>query len=257
MKLIQLLFIVAITSSCALDIDYHMPINRFDTPEVSGEFLGGKVEVNLATTHKVTLGEIWGDSVFGTGSHVDKDQYLTTTVSANLAGDLGVVSWLDFFYRANYDSTDIFGVKAQVYGEGRSAKKVGWKIAITAGMGSEVLDEDGIDVESDDGSETAQIESKLNTKAYDSSVILGYRVRPDVIFYLNNYYTHYQVYGHVVSSDGARIDAKGLSRNYGSLLGLRQGEDGYFVIEGGYSQGTFEDIKLVQWAFGVSAGYSW
>ncbi len=257
MKKLFPLFVCFLMTSCALDIDYHMPINRFDTPEVSGEFLDGKVEMNIATAHKVTLGEIWEDRIFGTGTHTDEEQYMETSVGMNLAGDLGLLSWLDVFYRVQYDSTDIFGLKAQLWGSGRNKKEEGLKIAVTAGMGSEALDEDGLDIQNDDGSDKRKIESKLDTKAYDGSVIIGYRLNSKSIVYLTNYYTHYQVNGYVKADDGSRIEAKGISHNYGSLLGARMGEDVYLVVEGGYSRGTFEQTERGTWAYGLALGYSW
>lgn len=32
-----------------------MPLNRFDTPEVSGKILKGSIEWNIASGHKLTL----------------------------------------------------------------------------------------------------------------------------------------------------------------------------------------------------------
>lgn len=251
------LFLLAFLTSCALDIDYHMPANRFDSPEVSGHFLGGKVEVNMASTHKVTLGEVYEDIFFNSGSHSIDSQYIDSSVTFNLAGDLGLLPRLDIFYRALYDSTDIVGFKFQFLGKGRNAKEKGWKAALSLGYGSEELDDDDLTITNSDNGATKTISSKLSTKAYDASLMFGHRFTPSILLYLNNYFTHYEVDGYILDQDGTSLSANGISHNYGSLLGVRLGEDAYFVLEGGFSRGDYESVANNLWSIGFSSGYSW
>lgn len=257
MRQIYLLVFCSLFGACALDIDYNMPANRFDTPEVSGRFLGGDVSLNYASVHKVTLGEVYEDVVFHTGTYSSDEEYIRESKSVNLAGDLGLTKWLDLFYRAQYDATDIAGLKIQFIGSGRSAKQNGLKAALTLGIGSENLDDDDLTLKNSQDGTTKEINSDLRTKAYDTSLIVGYRVSPILLVYLNNYYTHYKIDGHITANDGTDIHSKGISHNYGSLIGARLGETWYLTAEGGYSKGTFESLSDGRAVFGLATGYAW
>lgn len=257
MKWLASLISLFLLCSCALDIDYHMPSNRFDTPEVSGVFLGGDVSVSHAAGHKVTLGEVYEDIIFHSGIHASAGQYIEKADTINLKADLGLLPRLDFFYRSNYDSTDIVGAKVQLLGSGRAAKQNGFKLAATFGLGSESLDDDELTIVNDQNGTSTKITSSLKTRAYDVSLNAGHRFNSWLIVYLNTYYTFYRINGDLSASDGTDYSSKGNSKNYGSLLGFRLGENWYLAAETGYSKGSYEELEQNIWLLGLNSGFAW
>lgn len=257
MKYLFSFFSLFVLCSCALDVDYHMPANRFDTPEVSGVLFGGDVSLSYAAGHKVTLGEVYEDIIFHSGVHASAGQYIEKADTINFKADLGFLPRLDFFYRANYDSTDIVGAKIQIVGSGRATKQNGFKLATTFGLGSENLDDDEMTIANDQNGTSKKITTSLKTRAYDVSLIAGHRFNSWLIVYLNNYYTFYRINGELSASDGTDYSSKGNSKNFGSLLGFRLGEGLYLSAETGYSKGRYEDLEQEIWLLGVNSGFAW
>lgn len=252
LSLIVLLFLC----SCATDIDYFIPVNRFETPETSGRLFGGKIELNVPTAVHVEMGEVYEDIFFGSGIHTSENTYVDKAVTAAVQLDFGLLSRLDFFYKTIYDATDILGFKFQFYGEPRNKWAEGLKLAVTAGGGAEDLDNETVTLKTEDGSEK-DFTSSLDSKAIDFSFIAGYRLTPYSLVYLNTFYTKYWLDGSISSETQVELSQKGKSETYGTALGYRLGQRWYVDFEVGSSKSRHEKIRKRVDSFGIATGFAW
>ncbi len=246
--------------SCSTKIDYKIPITRFDIPEVSGEFLKGSVEWNIAASQEVTLGEIWSTYlIFGTTHTTYDQQYFENSYNiADLTLELGVLPIIDIYTESHEDSTNSSGIKIQLWGESRKDNKEGLKAALKLGYGT------GSDTANDtstyynsDNTQSSRVEGNVKLKSYDSALIVGYRKNANMIAYLNTFFYYYDVDATLIKDSTTTLTANGISRSYGALAGVRFGHKGHLSLEGGIVKSCYEDLKDTMGVLGTEIGYSW
>ena len=256
MKNLIYLLPLLILTSCASKIDYHMPVTRFDTPEVSGEFLSGSIEWNMATSKKVTLGSIWTDAFIVVTSSTDDSKYLETSKNfTNFTFELGLLPTVDFYTDTHWDSPAISGIKIQIFGTSKKESTEGIKLALKAGFGATELEQTSTYTGWDGTS--SSIKSIMDLKSYEAALIFGYRKSKELIGYLTGYYHHFKVEADLLKDNTTEISASGISRNYGLLAGVRIGHKSHASFEGGVVKSSYESISTTSGVVGLEFGYSW
>lgn len=262
MKNFYLSLMLALLSSCAaLDVDYHMPLNRFETPETAGKSLGGMVAANIGSTQKITLTEVYDDSIFGTGPHVDDGPKMERSASVGTGAALGMLENLDLFYRGLHDSPDQFGFKFQMLGEGREKLSVGNKMAFTAAYGASDKDDGSVRVSSDLNGGTRDYNSNLKITSWDFSLLYGYRLKDWALAYTNIFWTQYKVEAQLTSNVHPDVSVTGIAKTKGALVGLKLdgSKNGFFILaEVGAVNGNWNgDINTTSLSTGLSSGFNW
>lgn len=253
----RLLFFIIFLTSCSTKIDYHMATTRFDTPEVSGELFSGSAEWNIASSNKVTLGKIWSDSYIFSSTTVDETQYIESSFNLfNLTLELGLLPIVDIYSDTHWDSPSITGIKIQLWGDPRVKATEGTKIALKLGIGGGD-GEKSTSTYTGIGATTSEVTSEMKINSYEAAIIIGYRKNKNVIGYLNSFYQYYKVDASLIKDGASAISASGISRNYGTLLGVRFGTTKHISIEAGYAVAKYENLKYDGGVIGVEAGYSW
>lgn len=265
MKNLTLIFTLLSFTSCSIvDIDYHMPMTKFDTSETIGsELLGSdvdyrfQVQSGIGATHKVTLAEVIDPIIFN--ERINEDSSIDNSAHLNASAALAIIPRLDITYRKGIDSPDMFGIKFQFLGQGEVQRKEGWSGSVTAKIGGGEKDEGSIIARNSTSSDTRSYAANIDFKNYESSLIFGYRVNKSSIFYLNNFYTYYDVTSNLTSSTYAPVEVNGISRQYGSLLGAKfiSENDVFLILEGGLVKATWENTnEEVSGSYGLSLGVS-
>ncbi len=258
MKLLCLLLLLILLTSCSTKIDYHMATTRFDTPEVSGGLLDGSVEWNVASSRKVILGEVWTNWFIFSSATTYDDQYIESSINyMNLSFELGLLPILDIYQDSHWDSPAIYGVKIQLFGSSRKEVKEGMKVALKLGLGSANGDKESNVYTDSDGVTTSSVESEMSIDAYEAAMIVGYRTNQRLIWYLNSFYQYYKVESELVKDGVTELTANGISRNYGLLAGMRFGETLHASVEGGYTKSSYESYSTDGAVVGLEFGYSW
>ena len=93
-------------------------------------------------------------------------------------------------------------------------------MAIAAGYGSSDKSEGTLSV-SNNGATERQYSATIAIDAWDVNLISGYRTSKSSLYYLNTYYSTYKSEGKLISELYPSQNARGTSRSYGALLGMR------------------------------------
>jgi len=248
-------------TSCATDIDFHIPLNRFDSPEVNGGFLKGDVGVKYGRSHKVTTAEVVEyifpslfDPTLSDETAIEASGHLSSNFS------LGIIKRVDFVFKSYGDGPDVFGLKYQFLGEVASEGKEGWKGAIQLTKGSMDEDEGRLNVNLASGG-TRNYNGRIELETYDISLNFGYRFNKYLITYLNSVYSYYDSKSTLTSNTFPTLEIDGIVRTYGSLLGLRFGQVSQhvtFYLESGVMHSRWEkNIKETSVPIGFGLDFSW
>lgn len=253
MKLIALLILFALVG-CSTDIDFHMPSNRFDTPEVSGKLFKGAGEVGYVDSHKVKLSEASDDFVFSSSS-VSADQTIHKSWNLNLAAELGLWKRLDLVYKTYSDTPSVFGLKFQPFGTTYMDREEGGKhkFSVFVGWGRQHKSDGSMNVADDSGT-SRKYDTDLTIQKYDSSLTYGYRHDIDSLFYLTGFYTYYDVESTLSSSEFSPVQVEGIARSYGALFGIQHKQ---LLLEYGIDFGFWEKNKRIIYPFGVAYKHHW
>ncbi len=261
MKMLFIFFLPLFFISCATDIDFRIPTNRFESPETNGGFLRGEIDLGYESSQRVSLTEIWDYSIFGIdyATEVSDGTYISERQEPVFKLSLGILSRLDLFTRSSYDSPDMYGAKFQFWGTPRLAKQPGLKMAIAASIGSDTWDESNLTATNPDNQNEIEYDSELTVDAYDLSFIMGYRLTPSFLTYLNIYYSNYNADASLTKPDQTTHDYSSDTNTQGALLGIQLGERGIVKLEAGYSktEDTESGAEDERVSLGASIGLGW
>gem|GEM_PF-2763491 len=247
--------------SCATDIDFHIPVNRFESPEVNGKFLKGNIDIGFGSSHKVTTAEV-AETIFPStfdptvteGGGIEKSFHLSSSFS------LGLLKRLDFVFKSHGDGADVWGAKYQFLGSVASESSNGWKGSLQLTKGSMSESEGTLNVSLRSGG-TRNYEGYIEIDTYDASLNFGYRFNKYLITYLNSVYSYYDSESTMSSNSFSTIYVNGIVRTYGGLLGARLGkydQNLSVIIESGLMYSTWEkDISETSIPVGVRFSYNW
>lgn len=247
MKKILFLLGTILISSCSIDVDYHMPAARFSTPETTGGTIDGlkikgDAQLNIGSSNKITLGEVYSIVVFNLDPTVSTGTSIDRSFALGAKASLSLLQKLDIYYRAVHDSPDLLGLKFQLFGASEAESKEGFKMAIAAGYGASDKSEGTLSV-SNNGSSNRDYSASIKVKAWDVNFINGYRTSKSSLYYLNTFYSTYKTEGLLSSTTFANVNVRGTSRSYGGLLGFKystENDRAYLLLEVGATHARWE-----------------
>lgn len=261
MNKIYYVFSLLLLCSCATDIDFHVPLNRFESPEVNGKFLKGNVDIGFGSSHKITTAEVV-ESIFPStfdptvteGGGIERSAHLSSSFS------LGLLKRLDFVFKSHGDGAEVWGAKFQFLGSVANESSNGWKGSLQLTKGSMSENEGTLNVSLRSGG-TRNYDGYIEVETYDASLNFGYRFNKYLITYLNSVYSYYDSESTMSSNSFATIYVNGIVRTYGGLLGVRFGKHDQnlsVIVESGLMYSTWEgDISETSVPIGASFSYNW
>ncbi len=215
MKFFSLSILLIVLSSCSVDVDYHVPITRFESPETNGKFLSGNASASFGLSQKVQLAEVSEDIIFNfAGPSVDNDSQWDNSAAFGAQLGLGILDRMDLVFRGNHDSPDTFGLKFQIFGSSRLEKKNGFKMSYVATYGTSENSDGTLVINSNNYS------TNLAIDVIDQELIFGHRYNEELIFYLNTFYSYYDVEAKLSSTSVTDQNIKGKTRSFGALFGI-------------------------------------
>ncbi|PIK14916.1 hypothetical protein [Halobacteriovorax sp. JY17] len=261
MNKISTLLLLCLLTSCATDIDFHIPLNRFEGPETNGGFLKGDVGIKYGRSHKVTTAEVveyMFPSIFDPTVSSDAAIEASGHLSSNFS--LGLHKRFDFVFKSYGDGADVWGVKFQFLGESAAEEKEGWKGSIQATKGSMNEDEGSLNVSLASGG-SRNYNGRIELETYDLSLNFGYRFNKYLITYLNSIYSYYDTTSTLTSNTFTTINVLGVARTYGGLLGLKFGQMGQhvsFTLETGLMHTSWEgSLSETTIPIGFGVDFNW
>ncbi|TNE96725.1 MAG: hypothetical protein EP326_12735 [Deltaproteobacteria bacterium] len=258
-KFFHFILLVIVASCAKIDVDYHMPINRYETPEVRGERWKGYASVNGSSTQKLTLTEVFDDTVFNTGPSVDDEPKMEKSFALGLRAGINLFENFDVFYRSVYDSPDQIGMKYQMMGEGSEKKSEGHKMAVTFAFGSTDRSDGDLQLRSDTSNQTRTYNSNLKISSWDFAWLYGYRKYEWLLLYSNVFWTQYKVESHLTSNVHPDVGVTGIAKTKGLLLGARFNgtkSRAFFTLEGGLVNTNWNgDINTSTYTIGGDLGF--
>lgn len=256
-----LLLLLILLTSCATDIDYHVPLTRFDSPETKGKFLAGEVGNTFGSSHKIVTAEV-AETIFPDlfDANVDKDTELSRSSHLTLGAALGLLERLDASFQKYGDGPSVVGVKFQFLGKPELDTETGFKGALKVGYGYMDENEGELTVNLA-GSGTRTYSGEIDVDVYDASLILGYRVNPLAVTYVNGIYSYHETKSTLKSNTFPSIIVNGVVRTYGGLAGIRIGnpKNHFFIkLETGYVRTRWEQhLSKNTVPFGIGADFTW
>lgn len=258
-KLIQLTSLLLI-ASCATDIDYHVPLTRFDSPETKGKFLAGDVGINWGVSHKVQTAEV-AESLFPSifDPSVDNETATEKKSHGSLNASLGLLERVDFDFENYGDGPAMYGVKFQFLGSSEMSKSKGIKASIKASIGGMDQDEGTLSVNTTSG--TRSYNGNIDVDALDASLNVGYRFYPSFLMYLNSVYSDHKVKSTLSSTTFDTVVVDGNVQTVGTLLGFRFSNSSnslFLKLEAGYFKSSWNSsIEQTSVPLGVGVDFGW
>lgn len=253
MKIINLILLCLILSSCTTTLKYTMNNSKFLTPETKGKFLSGDVGLSYQLTNKVVLESAFDPLIFNTPIVLDLN-YITTGFNLSLPINLGLLERLDFY---SIDSK--YGFKYQFIGDPAIKRTEEYKAAIALGYGVDKPESGNIIY---NGSSTRTYNTSIKIKSYETSILIGKRVSEKSLLYTNLFYDYYNYNGDLTSSQFSPIHAEGHSYNAGALFGYELSNKDFPIaiirLEGGVAVGRLDNTdSKTSGAIGASASLGW
>lgn len=221
-NLFILLILLQLFVSCAVDIDYKIPVHRFMDPETQGTkiFNGevdGMIQLSIQKDHKLTMTEVFDFSVFGTS--VSEDQAFSHTSNVGLQLGLGLFPMMDLYYRENGDSPAMVVAKFQVFGTHAKEMAEGFKLGLWAGAGHMDENEGTLTVANNGSSRTYS--GEIEVTPWELGLTLGQRFSPNFILYLNALHARYDSKSTLTSNVHPTVTVEGEAQLSALNLGLK------------------------------------
>lgn len=233
MKKLLSVLALGLLCSCSSSVDFHMPSQRFLSPETAGGLLKGNGSIGRHASQKVVV-------LQNTNSNpVDQSSSINSAGGLALGGDLGLFKRLDFYARAFNDSPLMLGAKFQFLGD-PDRTKPGIKVSVAAGYGS--VEEE----EKNDEFEIVNNEVESTVKAdytrVDYSAHIGYRFNEHFMLYFSAGKADYATEGEVFQGGNSVLKYKeeGDSIDY-NLGGVISKKSISILLEAGRSESTWQD----------------
>lgn len=254
---LMILFIILLTS-CSTEIEYKMPISRFQTPETSGQTLSGNAYVAYEGATKVVLSTAERSTIYDE-YEVNNDKSTSRSRGIAIGANLGIIPMLDIYFASHADSPAFLGAKLQLIGG--APKESGFKFLIGGGLGNAEDDVENFSSTNFEGDETRTYQSTLKISAYELISSMGYRFNESVLFYISGFYSEYVVDGSLTSDTLDDVTFESTSRNKGGNVGLKltvPGGGRYVSVEGGYGKSEYRDLGSDEFlVYGFSTGLEW
>ncbi len=228
---------------------------HFDTPETTGNFLAGDINVHAAgKTPKYEFGKASATD-FDASRSVSSSEKVSDNSYINLGLNLGLIKRIDFFMRTR----GVAGLKIQVLGTSKANRKDGWKMAISSYYGNYAY------IQSDDellifGS-SADLDLSLIGKTMGYTINTGYRFNPKILTYANVFYNKTDVTGTYNFNPSTSFRKERIQKASGILFGLNILDDNkssFFTLEAGLTKSSWSSLNTKTYTpIGASIGYFW
>lgn len=255
MKYLLFIFLIGCSTN---KVNYRMPANRFNTPEVTGGSifaldLKGRANLNYGASNRVSSSQAIGEAM-GTG-----------TAEASIEGasqlgarfDLSFLDRLDFYLNYAAQSPATGGFKWQFLGKTEEAFAQGWKSSIAAGYGHSDTGDQLIPIES--AATSTQVSGSNELSTWDFNWHIGYRFPERLLLYLNVNYSNYDSEINFKTSTGQSISKNPVSDNWGIILGLQyyfKSKEAFLIAELGFSEGEVQNSTSNSiTSFGLNVGW--
>jgi hypothetical protein len=260
--LCSLPFIIFACGSSDLNLEFHSPSVKFQSPETTGRQMGGRAQFSIGTAHEVSMARSsQTKELFSSNpSAVTITEETTIDPSWHLgySGHIGIIPRIDFYVQDRGEAAFKGGFQFQVYGGTPSDK--GMKISISAGGGYYDQSELSTSDLFSDPDDFSNVTGKIINRAWESSLIIGNRVNENIILYLNLNMGEDDISSHIQVSGQTRIELDNRFKSMGALIGAiverKSGESNYFLqAEGGFSnlKSRF-GVKSTHKVWGLASG---
>ncbi len=228
---------------------------HFDTPETTGSFLAGDINVHVAAkTPKYEFGK---SSVtdFDASRSVSTSEKVSDNSYFNLGLNLGLIKRIDFFMRTR----GVAGLKIQVLGTSKANREDGWKMAISSYYGNYAY------VQSDNellifGS-SSDLDLSLTGKTIGYTINTGYRFNPKLLAYTNIFHNKTDVTGTYNFNPSTSFRKERIQKARGILFGLNilnDNKSSFFTLEAGLTRSSWSSLGTeIYTPIGASIGYFW
>ena len=259
---ICLCFLASCSSSVSLS---HKPkLLHFSTPETTGGWGDGSVDVTASRSEP--------EYVFGSIDYLNtavQNQASSTQESIKKnSGYINLNAWIGLLENldAYINLQGVVGIKAQLLGESRQAKKEGLKLTLETRMAKGISTKESTsnfvsDVIDAIFKNDSQANTSTSTNIFDISCNLGYRYSPQNLVYINTFLNINSFSGELWSdADNIYRKATTTSKTYGALLGFNYTteSDIYYTIEAGATRTIWSNRgSLWAYPFGISYGRMW
>ncbi|HAZ13541.1 MAG: hypothetical protein A2X86_13500 [Bdellovibrionales bacterium GWA2_49_15] len=262
-----MLFVFVSCGSSKLDVDFHSPTVRFQTPETTGKTLGLRGQAGFGSSHKVSMARTrqTKDLINNTPSAIVFDRNVEYSVSNEFGYgvDVGILSRLDFIFSKRSESHYRFGGKFQFFGKPGGVEN-GLKLAVMGTYGYKKerdVSKAGI---FDKAEDFDTVTGNSTLKSTDYGGLIGYRASPQFLVYVLGFQDENKVHSTISVQTQSDINLENEFKTRGINLGAEilqaaQGDvavKGLFLnLEGGLSEiENREGLKARHRTYGLAAG---
>ena len=233
MKNLSLLLFLSLLCSCSSSVDFHMPSQRFLSPEASGELLKGSLRVGYHSSQKVVV-------LANTNTNpVDESSSIGGAAGISLGANLGVWDRIDLYARSYNDSPMVFGAKVQVLG-GAGPKEKGLKVSLAAGFGRASKEENNNEIDLTNSEVDSVVNADYDRNDYSAQV--GYRFNDRLLLYASVGKAEYETEGTVKQGSSTVLSYSEEGEQTDYSLGCLLSKNTFSIqLEAGLSQGKWID----------------
>ncbi len=259
---ILLVLLVASCGSSKLDVDFHSPTVRFQTPETTGKTFGLRGQTGFGSSQKVSMARTrqTKDLINNTPSAIVFERNVEYSASNDLGYglDVGLLSRLDFIFSKRSESHYRFGGKIQFLGKPGSKEK-GLKMAAMGSYGYKKERDVSKAEIFDDSDDYSTVTGNTKIKSSDFGAMIGYRFVPQFLFYAVGYSDENKAESVISVQEQSDLHLDNVFKTRGLNLGaeLSRGEekDVFINVEGGLSEiENREGLKARHRTYGVAGG---
>lgn len=244
-------------SSCSSTLDFHVPTQNFQTPEVVGDTVGFRGQMTYTNSTKFLLAKLEQSTIFSSQIDVSTEEGTIKDNVLNFTAGLGLGNAVEVTYRAYSDSPDLLGLKVQILGRDGGKREEGVKLSVFGGYGAAEVDNSNLTASNLNGG-TRSYNSTLDVKSYEIGTVVGYRFTSWFLTYLGLNYRGSEAEGNLTSdsypNQVLRNDAIIRSAQLG--FQLNSGEK-YVLLEGGFATSIWKGLaSRDDYTLGLSVGFA-
>lgn len=242
---------------CSSTLDFHVPTQNFQTPEVVGDTVGIRVQSTFSNSTKFLLAKLEQRTIFSSQIDVSTEEGTVKDNVLNLLGGLGLGNTVELTYRMYSDSADLFGAKVQLLGRDGGKREEGFKLSVLGGYGKAEVDNSNLTASNLNGG-TRTYNSTLDVASYELGFVGGYRFTSWFLLYLAGNYRSSEAEGKLSSATETDVTLKNDAIIRSAQLGLQfNNEQRYILLEGGFAESVWKGLNnRTDYTLGLSIGWA-
>jgi len=193
-----------LSSACTNKIEHKPTFLRTNPPEISGDLLNGRIDIQYINAESRNYGQLKTD-LLSEFDHDSGEPTVEGDQAVYFRGNVGLTQFMDAYARSSWNAPTIYGVKMQIFGK---PKRPGWRSSLSAEYGkfhSESNLEEYLEYSHD---------------LYDVSLGIGYRENSTLLLYMNVFYSEHKINGKLRRDNDLKYSVNGKSKGVGGLVGL-------------------------------------